>query len=50
MEEKTKSIREKNKWLSDDHVFLDFSGTSLDENSYDRYWYGTVWAEADNYL
>ena len=49
VEEKREELKQKNKWLNEKGHF-DFSGSSLDENTYDRYWYGVLWVTAERYI
>ena len=42
-EEETAKLKETNKWLLEKGAFVDYSGTSVNENIYHRYWYGVVW-------
>lgn len=36
------SLEKNNPWLKEKGVLLDFSGVSLNENIYHRYWYGSI--------
>ncbi len=38
-----------NKWLSGEFL-LDYSGTSLEEGLYDRYWYGWIKTSAETFF
>lgn len=45
-----KALIDKNKWLTEEGVFLDYSGDSEEESVYDRYWYGFARVSHANYL
>ena len=49
IEAKRKSLLDSNKWLQGD-FFLDYSGTSLEEGFYDRYWYGWIKVAPENFF
>ena len=50
VEKERKLLIEKNKWLCNDGVDFQHSGSQLeDERTYDRYWYGVVLATHENY-
>lgn len=40
---------ERNKWLSEKEVDIEFSGTEFDDVTYDRYWFGVINANHENY-
>jgi hypothetical protein len=49
IEARKKSLLESNKWLRGDFT-LEYSGNSLEEGTYDRYWYGLVKVAPENFF
>jgi hypothetical protein len=39
-----------NSWLNEEGVYLDYSGDSEKENTYDRYWFGSIRTSPEKYL